>query len=178
MLNPVPVVMVTCGTEETGFNIITIAWAGTICSDPPMCSISIRPGRHSYEIIKRNKEFVINLTTKELVFATDWCGVKSGRDFDKFKEMKLTAEKATKVQSPLIKEAPINLECKVNEIKHLGTHDMFLAEIVAVNADDQYLDKDSDRFDLAKAEPICYSHGQYYVVGEKLGRFGFSVKKK
>ena len=177
MLNHVPVVMVTCGTKESGYNIITIAWAGTVCTDPAMCSISIRPERYSYEIIKKHKEFVINLTTRELAFATDWCGVKSGREFDKFKEMNLTIEKASKVEAPLLKESPINIECVVTEIKELGTHHLFLAKIVAVNADNKYLDKDSDSFDLAKAEPICYSHGKYYALGERLGKFGFSVQK-
>jgi flavin reductase (DIM6/NTAB) family NADH-FMN oxidoreductase RutF len=143
-----------------------------------MCYISIRKERHSYNIIKKNKEFVINLTTKNLVYATDWCGVKSGKDYDKFKEMKLTKEKASIVKSPMIYESPVNIECKVKDIIPLGTHDMFIAEIVAVNIDENFLDKTTDAFNLRQTEPIAYLHGNYYVLGEKLGRFGFSVRKK
>ncbi len=137
MIYPVPAVMVSCGTKQTGYNIITIAWTGTVCSDPAMCSISIRPERYSYGIIKKTGEFVINLTTEALARATDWCGVKSGRDFDKFKEMGLTPVPAQKVQAPLIKESPLNIECRVLDIRPLGSHDMFLAEVVAINADEE-----------------------------------------
>lgn len=178
MVYPVPAVMVSCGTEATGYNIITIAWTGTICTNPAMCYISIRPGRFSYDIIKEQKEFVINLTTRKLAYATDWCGVKSGRDFDKFKQMNLTPGKANMVSSPLIKESPINIECILKEVKPLGSHDMFIAEVVCVNADKKYLDPETEAFDLSKADPICYSHGKYYVLGEKIGKFGYSVKKK
>ncbi|MEI6055729.1 MAG: flavin reductase family protein [Lentisphaerota bacterium] len=178
MVYPLPAVMVSCGNEQTGLNIITIAWTGTICTNPPMCYISVRPERHSYEIIKKTGDFVINLTTKKLAFATDWCGVKSGKDFDKFKEMNLTPGKAQKVISPIIKESPINIECAVKEIKALGSHDMFIAEVVAINADEKFFNKENDVFDLAKAEPICYSHGKYYMLGDLIGKFGFSVEKK
>lgn len=178
MVYPLPVVMVSCGNEQIGLNIITIAWTGTICTNPPMCYISIRPERHSYDIIKKTGDFVINLTTKKLAFATDWCGVKSGKDFDKFKEMNLTPGKALKVTSPIIQESPINIECVVKEVKPLGSHDMFIAEVVAINADEKFFNKENEVFDLAKAEPICYSHGKYYMLGELIGKFGYSVQKK
>jgi flavin reductase (DIM6/NTAB) family NADH-FMN oxidoreductase RutF len=178
MIYPLPAVMVSCGNSQTKQNIITIAWTGTICTTPAMCYISVRPERYSYNIIKETGEFVINLTTKKLAFATDWCGVKSGREFDKFKEMNLTPGKAEKVSAPIIQESPINIECALKEIKPLGTHDMFIAEIVAINADDTFLDKETDLFALNEAEPICYSHGKYYMLGELIGKFGFSVEKK
>lgn len=178
MLYPLPVVMVSCGNAPENYNIITVAWAGTICSDPPMCSISVRKDRHSYGLIKENMEFVINITTEDLAFATDWCGVRSGRDFDKFKQMHLTPEKAQIVSAPLIAESPLNIECKVKEIKELGTHDMFIAEVVAVNADEKYYDKGTDFFQLNQANLICYSHGKYYSLGKQLGKFGFSVAKR
>ncbi len=177
MIYPLPAIMVSCGSTEEEFNIITIAWTGTICSNPPMCYISVRPNRHSYEIIKKNMEFVINLTTEDLVFATDWCGVKSGKDFNKFKEMNLTPEKAQLVKAPLIAESPVNIECVVKEIKQLGSHDMFIAEVVAINADDKYLDKETGAFDFASAKPLCYSHGKYFNLGDLLGTFGYSVMK-
>lgn len=178
MIYPLPAVMVSCGNEKTRYNIITIAWTGTICTNPPMCYISIRPERHSYNLIKETGDFVINLTTKKLAFATDWCGVKSGKDFDKFKEINLTPAKAQKVTSPIIQESPLNIECMVKDIKPLGSHDMFLAEVVAVSADEKYYNKESDFFSLAKANPICYSHGKYYTLGELIGKFGYSVRKK
>ncbi len=177
MLYPLPVVMVSCCDKNGKPNIITIAWAGTICSDPAMVSISVRKERHSYEMIKETGEFVINLTTEELVRATDYCGVRSGRDVDKFTECGLTPIPANKVSAPLIAESPINLECVVREVKELGSHDMFIAEVVSVSADEKYMDA-SGRFDLAKADPIVYSHGTYFGLGEKLGTFGYSVKKK
>lgn len=177
-LYPLPAVMVSCASADgEEKNIITIAWAGTICSNPAMISISIRPQRHSYKLIKESGEFVVNLTTKELAYATDWCGVKSGRDYDKFKEMKLTPETSSVVKAPSIKESPVSIECKVKQIIPLGTHDMFIAEVVAVQADEKYLDE-TGRFDLQKANPICYSHGHYYELGKEIGNFGFSVKKK
>ncbi len=177
MLYPLPAVMVSCGSTKEEFNIITIAWTGTLCTNPPMCYISVQPKRHSYEIIKKNMEFVINLTTEQLAFATDWCGVKSGKDVNKFSEMKLTPAKAQLVKAPLIAESPVNIECVVKEIKSLGSHDMFIAEVVAVNADPKYLDPETQAFDMEKAGLICYSHGKYFNVGEFLGGFGFSVMK-
>lgn len=176
MIYPVPAVMVSCGDMKKS-NIVTVAWTGTICTDPAMTYISLRPERYSYEIIKQTGEFVINLTTKELAYATDYAGVKSGKEIDKFEELKLTKEKANKVNAPLIKESPVNIECKVKEIKELGSHHMFIAEVVAVNVDEKYLDE-TGRFCLEKANLIAYSHGQYYELGENLGKFGYSVKKK
>jgi flavin reductase (DIM6/NTAB) family NADH-FMN oxidoreductase RutF len=177
LLNPVPVVMVTCQGKEGIPNIITLAWVGTINSDPPMVSISVRKERHSYKLLKENGEFVINLSSKKLTFATDLCGVKSGKDTDKFKAAKLTPEKATKVSVPLIKESPVNLECKVKKSIELGSHVMFLAEIVAVNVDESIINE-KGKLSLEKADPICYSHGEYWSVEKPLGYFGFSVNKK
>lgn len=178
MIYPLPAVMVSCGSVPEEYNIITISWTGTICTDPAMCYISVRPGRHSYNLIRKYGEFVINLTTKELAFATDWCGVKSGRDFNKWKEMGLTPVPATKIKAPLIKESPVNIECVVKEIKELGSHHMFISEVVAVNADEKYIDEKSGLFRLNDAVPICYSHGKYYETGAYAGKFGFSVEKK
>ena len=177
MLYPLPVVMVSVADGSGKKNIITVAWTGTVCSDPPMVSISVRPERYSYQMIQETGEFVINLATKELAFATDYCGVKSGRDIDKFKELGLTAMLASKVKAPLLGESPVSIECKVTEVKHLGTHDMFLAEVVAVQADERYMD-DKNRFHLEQADPIVYSHGAYLCCGEQLGTFGYSVRKK
>ena len=177
MLYPVPAVMVSCGREGEKPNIVTVAWTGTICSDPVMVSISVRPERYSYDIIKETGEFVINLTTKDLVRVTDWCGVKSGRDVDKFKEMNLTAAKANHLQyAPIVAESPVNLECKVTEIKDLGSHHMFLAEVVGVQVSEEYMDE-SGKFDLNSTDLVAYSHGEYFVLGEKVGKFGYSVKK-
>lgn len=175
MIYPLPAVMVSCG-DMNNANIITVAWTGTICTDPAMTYISVRPERYSYEIIKKTGEFVINLTTKDLAFQTDFAGVKSGKDFDKFEELKLTKEKANEVKCPLIKESPVNIECEVVEIKELGSHHMFIAKVLCVNVDESYLDE-TGKFDLEKCNLIAYSHGQYYNLGENLGRFGFSVKK-
>ncbi|MGB3366301.1 MAG: flavin reductase family protein [Acidaminobacteraceae bacterium] len=177
MVYPVPAVMVSCGNKEIGENIITIAWTGTVCTNPPMCYISVRKQRHSYDLIKNTGEFVINLTTKDLVKATDYCGVKSGRDVDKFKEMNLTSMPATKVSSPMIKESPLNIECKVTEIKELGSHDMILAEVVAVNVDEDLIDENG-RLHLDWSNPIAYSHGTYYDLKSQLGTFGYSIRKK
>jgi flavin reductase (DIM6/NTAB) family NADH-FMN oxidoreductase RutF len=177
MIYPLPAIMVSCGNSEEDYNIITISWTGTICTNPPMCYISVRPERHSYQLIKENMEFVINITTEKIAFATDWCGVKSGKDYNKFKEMKLTPEKAQIVKAPLIAESPINIECVVKEIKKLGTHDMFIAEVVAVNVDEKYIDTETQTFDLSKAKPIAYSHGKYFSLGDFIGGFGFSVMK-
>ena len=161
MLYPLPAVMVSCGTSLDEYNIITIAWTGIVNSDPPMCYVSVRKERHSHPLIKNAGGFVINLTNKDLTYATDWCGVRSGRDYDKFKEMKLTAVPATKVDAPMIAESPVNIECKIHDIHELGSHDMFLAEIVAVHGDSQYHDKDTGTFNLAAAEMITFMHGKY-----------------
>lgn len=176
MLYPLPVVMVSAADKEGRDDIITVAWTGTVCTNPPMVSISIRPERYSYHMIRETGEFVINLTTEELAFATDYCGVKSGRDVDKFKETGLTREKAEKVKAPMIAEAPVSIECKVKEIRELGSHHMFIAQVAAVHADEKYMDE-KNRFDLNRARPIVYSHGEYLGTGKKLGIFGYSVKK-
>lgn len=176
MLYPLHVVMVSAADKEGRDDIITVAWAGTVCTNPPMVSISIRPERYSYHMIRETGEFVINLTTEELAFATDYCGVKSGRDVDKFKETGLTREKAEKVKAPMIAEAPVSIECKVKEIRELGSHHMFIAQVAAVHADEKYMDE-KNRFDLNRARPIVYSHGEYLGTGKKLGTFGYSVKK-
>lgn len=176
MLYPLPAVMVSCCDREGNANILTIAWAGTICTNPPMVSISVRPERYSYSMIRETGEFVINLTTEALVYATDFCGVKSGRNVDKFQALHLTALPGEKVSAPLIKESPVNLECKVTEIKELGSHHMFLAEVVAVHVDEQYMNE-NNKFCLENAKPIVYSHGAYLRTGEILGTFGFSVRK-
>lgn len=177
MLYPLPAVMVSVSDREGNDNIITVAWAGTVCTNPPMVSISVRPERYSYHMIKETGEFVINLTNKNLAFATDYCGVKSGREVDKFKEMHLTKEQAEKVKVPLIKESPVNIECQVRECKELGSHHMFLADVLAVHVDEAYM-KENGKFDLNAADLITYSHGEYFLLGEKLGKFGYSIEKK
>ncbi|GAB6104735.1 MAG: flavin reductase family protein [Blautia sp.] len=176
MLYPLPVVMVSTADKDGRDDIITVAWAGTVCTNPPMLSISVRPERFSYHMIRETGEFVVNLTTEELAFATDYCGVRSGRDVDKFKETGLTRQKADLVKAPMIAESPVNIECRVREIKELGSHHMFIAEVVAVHADEKYMDE-KKRFDLNRAKPIVYSHGEYLATGRKLGTFGYSVKK-
>jgi flavin reductase (DIM6/NTAB) family NADH-FMN oxidoreductase RutF len=178
MIYPLPALMVSCGENPEEYNIATVAWTGTICSDPPMCYISLRKSRHSHSIISRTREFVLNLTTENLAKQTDWCGVKSGKDVNKFKEMSLTPEKAPNISAPMIKESPLCIECKVIEVKELGTHDMFIANVVGVHADERYINKESGLFDLQSAKLMTYSHGKYYSVGEQLGFFGFSVQKK
>lgn len=176
MLNPVPAVMVSCGSLERP-NIITIAWTGTICSDPAMTYISVRPSRYSYDIIQETGEFTINLVNRDLVFAADFCGVRSGRDVDKFLEQNLTAAAGKVVSCPSIAESPVNLECRVTEVKPLGSHDMFLAEIVAVTANESLLDA-SGALRLDRAGLVAYNHGHYYgLQREELGRFGYSVMK-
>lgn len=177
MLYPLPVVMVSLADRNGRYNIITIAWAGTVCTNPPMVSISVRPERYSAPILKETGEFVINLTTRELAFATDYCGVKSGCDTDKFRDMGLTPLPGEKVKAPLIGESPVNLECVVRQVMPLGSHDMYLAEVVAVHADEKYMDE-NHKFHLDQAEPIVYSHGAYLVCGEQIGSFGYSVRKK
>ncbi len=177
MLAPVPAVLVTVRDKSGKDNVITIAWTGTICSDPPMVSISVRKERFSHAMLKESGEFVINLVNEDLTRAADYCGVKSGRDEDKFAAAGLTKEPAQKVNAPLIKESPVNLECKVTQVLELGSHDMFLGEIVAVDVDEKLLDKDG-RLQLEKAELVSYIHGEYFGLGEKIGKFGHSVRKK
>lgn len=176
LVYPIPAALITCGDENVK-NVFTVAWTGTICTDPAMTYISVRKERYSYDIIARTGEFCINLTNEDLAYATDFCGVKSGRDIDKFKEMNLTPEKCNKISAPMIKESPINIECKVKEIKELGSHDMFIAEVLAVNVDEKYFDE-TNKFDMQNCKLIAYSHGAYYKLGEKIGTFGYSVKKK
>lgn len=177
MLYPVPAVMVSCMREGEKPNIITVAWTGTVCSAPPMVSISVRKERYSYHILKESKEFVINLVTKDLVFAADYCGVKSGRDTDKFGQMKLTVQPSRHIQAPGIGESPLNLECRVTQVLPLGSHDLFLAEVLGVTVDDRFMDK-AGKFHLNDAGLVAYSHGEYFELGEKLGRFGYSVARK
>ena len=178
MLYPLPAVMVSAADREGNTNIITVAWTGTICTNPAMVYISVRPERYSYHMIKETGEFVINLTTEQLAYCTDWCGVRSGRDVDKFKEMHLTAEKASELEyAPLIKESPVNIECKVTEVKELGSHHMFLAKVQAVHVDDSYM-KENGKFELNDTDLLAYSHGTYLGLGKKIGTFGYSVKKK
>ncbi len=177
MLYPLPAVMVSCQDEEGNPNIITVAWAGTICSDPPMLSISVRKERYSYDIIRRTGEFTVNLTTEALARVTDWCGVRSGRDYDKFKETGLTPVPGEAVGCPSIQESPVSLECKVEQVLELGTHDMFVARVINVLADESLMDE-KGRFRLDKADLICYSHGEYFTLGKKCGSFGFSVRRK
>ena len=172
---PIPAVMVSCGTMKKS-NIITVAWTGIINTNPAMVYISVRPSRYSYNLIKEKKEFVINLTTKKLAYATDWCGVKSGANVDKFKEMKLHKEKSNFVQCPMIKESPVSIECKVKEVKELGSHTMFMAEVLAINASDEFINKNG-AFDISKCDLIAYANGGYYELGKKVGKFGFSVQK-
>lgn len=176
MLNPVPAVMVSVADKEGNANILTVAWAGTICTNPPMLSISVRPERYSYHMIKETNEFVVNLTTKDLVKETDFCGVRSGRDVDKYKELGLTKSKMEHVSAPGIAESPVNIECKVRKIEELGSHHMFIADVVGVVVDDKYFDE-TNRFHINDTNLIMYSHGEYFALGEKLGKFGYSVKK-
>ena len=175
-LYPLPAVMVSCGTMEKS-NIITVAWTGILNTDPAMVYISVRPSRYSYNLIKEQGEFIINLTNKDLAKATDWCGVKSGQNIDKFKEMKLHKEKAKFVKCPMIKESPVSVECRVKEIKELGTHHMFVAEVLAINSDEKYIDE-KGAFDISKCDLIAYSNGHYYQLGKKIGKFGFSVQRR
>lgn len=177
MLYPLPAVMVSVTDGKDEDDIITVAWTGTVCTNPPMVYISVRPERYSYHMIKETGEFVINLTTEKLAFATDYCGVRSGRDTDKFKDTGLTREKADHVKAPMIKESPVSIECRVREVKELGSHHMFLADVLAVHADEAYMDE-KNRFDLNMAGPLVYSHGEYLGTGKKIGTFGYSVKKK
>ena len=177
MLYPVPAVMVSCQRPGEKPNIITIAWAGTVCTNPPMVSISVRPERYSYSILRETKEFVLNLTTRELAKATDYCGVRSGRDVDKYREMHLTPLQSQQIQAPGIAESPVNIECKVKQILELGSHHLFLAEVLGVTVDEAYLDE-KGTFRLNQADLVAYCHGQYRTLGESIGSFGYSVRKK
>ncbi len=178
VLYPVPAVLVSCGATPEEYNLLTVAWTGTVCTNPPMCSISVRPERHSYGIIRRTGEFVINLTTRRLARATDWCGVRSGRDCDKFREMGLTPVASEVVAAPLVAESPVNIECRVRQVLPLGSHDLFIAEVVGVQVDEELIDPATGRFCLERADPIVYSHGEYFTLGEALGHFGWSVRKR
>lgn len=177
MIYPLPALLVSCGATLEEYNVFTVAWSGTICTNPAMCYISVRPERHSYDIICRNMEFVLNLTTEKLARATDWCGVRSGRDYNKFDEMHLTPGKASCVQAPIVMESPLSIECRVKEIVHLGSHDMFIAEVLNVQADERFLDENG-KWHLEKSNPLVYLHGGYYGLGELIGKFGWSVKKQ
>ncbi|MCR5526506.1 MAG: flavin reductase family protein [Lachnospiraceae bacterium] len=177
MLYPVPAAMISCQREGEKPNIFTVAWVGTVCSDPVMVSISVRPSRYSYDIIKETKEFVINLTTDKLTRSADFCGVRSGRDVDKFKECHLTAQESKSISAPGIAESPVNIECKVKNIMPLGSHDMFIAEVTGVNVDESLLDP-KGKLDLMRAGLIVYSHGEYVTLGKKIGKFGYSVQKR
>lgn len=177
MLYPLPAVLVSCANKDGRSNLLTVAWAGTICTNPPMVSISVRPERYSYDLIKTTKQFVINLTTEELAYATDYCGVRSGRDVDKWKECHLTPIPADTVDCPLVEESPVNIECHVEEIKELGSHHMFIARVTAVHVDEKYMDE-KNTFHLNDSKLLAYSHGTYYSLGKKLGTFGYSVRKK
>ncbi len=176
MLYPLPVVLVSARDKAGNDNLLTIAWAGTICSDPAMLSISVRKSRHTYNMIKESGEFVVNLTTKELAFATDYCGVRSGANENKWETAKLTKGEAEVINAPIVMESPVNIECRVKDVLELGSHDMFIAEVVNVIVEEEYLDE-KGAFHLENADPIVYSHGEYYSLGEKLGSFGYSVKK-
>lgn len=178
LIYPLPAVLISCGETEEEYNMLTVAWVGTICTNPAMCYISVRPERHSYDIIKRTKSFVINLTNEDMARATDWCGVRSGKDYNKFQEMHLTPQKAQKVAAPIVLESPLSIECEVIEIKELGSHHMFIANVVNVQADERYIDPVTDEFCLSDAKLIAYSHGHYYKLGEEIGKFGWSVRKK
>lgn len=178
MIYPVPAILVTCGSEPKDWNMITIAWVGTICSDPAMCYISVRKERHSHSLISNSMEFTLNLTTTDMARATDWAGVRSGRDYDKWKETGLTPLPGEAVASPTIEESPLSIECRVKQVMGLGTHDMFIAEVLNVRADDRFIDPETGRFSLEDAGLMAYSHGHYYELGKMIGKFGFSVQKK
>ena len=178
MIYPLPAVLVSCGSTPDEYNLLTVAWTGTLCTNPPMCYISVRPERHSYDIIRRRMEFVINLTTTDMARATDWCGVRSGRDYNKFHEMGLTPGRCTVVSAPLVEESPLCIECRVREILSLGSHDMFIADVVNVRADERYLNPDTGKFELSESHPLVYVHGNYYELGSRIGKFGWSVEKK
>lgn len=177
MVYPLPAVLVSCGDKAGNINVMTAAWTGTICSDPPMVYVSVRKERYSHYMIQETGEYVINLTTEKLAWAADFCGVRSGRDMDKFKEMKLTPVQGELEYAPMVAESPVSIECRVTNVMELGSHDMFMAEVTAVYADEQYMDE-KGTFHLEKAAPLVYSHGQYYGLGRHLGGFGYAVRKK
>lgn len=178
MVYPLPAVMVSTADREGNDNIITVAWTGTVCTNPAMLYISVRPERYSYHMLRESGEFVVNLTTEKLAKATDWCGVRSGRDFDKWKEMHLTRGKAEKLTyAPIIQESPVNIECKVTEVQELGSHHMFLAKVGAVQVDESYMNE-TGKLELNDTQLLAYSHGEYYTLGKKLGTFGYSVRKQ
>ena len=178
LIYPLPAGLISCGATPDEYNVFTVSWLGTICTNPAMCYISVRPERHSYPIIKKNQAFVINLTNEALARSTDWCGVRSGADYDKFAEAHLTPEMAKTVPAPIVVESPLNIECRVVEIKELGSHHMFIAEVTNIQADEQYMDAKTGEFRLDQARLIAYSHGHYYKLGKEIGRFGWSVKKE
>lgn len=177
MVYPLPAVLVSCGDKKGNINVMTAAWTGTVCSDPPMVYVSVRKERHSHHMIQETREYVINLTTEKLAWAADFCGVRSGRDLDKFKEMKLTPVQGELQYAPMIEESPVSIECRVTNVMELGSHDMFMAEVTAVYVDEQNMDE-KGTFHLEKAAPMVYSHGQYYGLGRHLGGFGYAVRKK
>lgn len=177
MIYPVPAVLVSCGDTESEYNLITIAWTGTLCTNPPMCYISVRPERHSYPIIKRTGEFVINLTTIEMTRKVDWCGVRSGRDFNKFTEAGLTPGPSKTIKAPIVMESPVNIECRVTEIKELGSHDMFIAEVTNIQVNEKLIHQDSGKLNILDSGLIAYVHGNYCVMGKRIGTFGYSVAK-
>jgi flavin reductase (DIM6/NTAB) family NADH-FMN oxidoreductase RutF len=178
LIYPLPAVLVSCGASPEEYNMLTIAWTGTVCTNPPMCYISVRKERHSYDIIRRTGEFAINLTTEDMARATDWCGVRSGRDNNKWEATGLTPMENEYISAPIIAESPLSICCKVRQVIELGSHDMFLADVVGILADSRYIDKQTGKFSLDKAHPIVYSHGEYYTLGELVGHFGWSVKKR
>ncbi len=177
MLYPLPAVLVTAADKKGRDNIITVAWTGTVCTNPPMVYISIRPERYSYHMIEETGEFAINLTTEALAAATDYCGVKSGREVNKFQELHLTRQRASEISAPLIGESPVNIECRVKECRKLGSHHMFLADVVCIHVSEEYIDKNGT-FCLQQAKPIAYSHGSYFSLGKAIGTFGYSIRKK
>ena len=178
VIYPLPAVLVGCGDAPENWNLLTVAWTGTVCTNPPMCSISVRPERHSHELLCRTGEFVINLTTAEMARAVDWCGVRSGRDYDKFRETGLTPVRGAVVAAPVLAESPVSIECRVRQRLPLGSHDLFLADVVNVLADDRYIDPQNGRFDLQRAGLIAYSHGEYFRLGALIGHFGWSVRRR
>ncbi|MBQ6939045.1 MAG: flavin reductase family protein [Muribaculaceae bacterium] len=178
LIYPLPAILVSSGSTPDDYNMFTVAWVGTLCTNPPMCYVSIRPERHSYELIKRNMEFTLNLTTVSMAQATDWSGVRSGKDYNKWKETGLTPVPGVEVRSPYIEESPLSIECKVREIVALGSHDMFIADVVNILADSKYIDPETQAFDMQRADLMVYSHGHYYELGNEIGKFGWSVKKK
>lgn len=178
LIYPLPAVLVSVGATPEEYNLLTIAWTGTICTEPPMCYISVRKERHSYDIIRRTGEFAINLTTEDMARATDWCGVRSGRNENKWEAAKLTPMANPHIATPIIAESPLSICCRVREVKELGSHDMFIADVVGVEADERFIDPETGKFSLDKANPIVYSHGEYYTLGKLIGHFGWSVRKK